>query len=75
MLYPDGQKYEGNWKYNEKDGKGITTLVSGIKIRSRYKADNPNGPSTVTYPDGKEKPVDFVQNEDNEPFECRWVKT
>jgi len=29
MIWPDGRKYEGQWKNNKKDGQGTETNADG----------------------------------------------
>ena len=52
MIYPSKEKYEGFWENDQRNGKGITTLVNGDKMEANYLNDVISGKVTLTYTDG-----------------------
>ena len=58
MTYPDGSKYQGEWKDGKPHGKGTYTFKSGDSLRngSTYQGDWENGfrngYGTYTWSDG-----------------------
>ena len=37
MYYKDSDRYEGDWKNDEREGKGIYTDISGDRYEGNYK--------------------------------------
>jgi len=51
--YDNGIIYIGEWLYNQKSGRGISTWPDGDKYVGQYKDDTRNGQGTYTFNDGK----------------------
>ena len=39
MYWNDGDKYEGEWKNNKREGKGIMFYTNGNKVEGIWKND------------------------------------
>ena len=57
-TWPDGSKYEGEWKNGEKNGHGIYTWVDGKKYVGHFKNGKRNGHGVYSEPDGNQYEVD-----------------
>ena len=42
-TYANGDKYDGEWKDNKKDGKGILSCANGDKYDGNWANDKRNG--------------------------------
>jgi len=69
MNYPDGRRYEGEYKDNKRDGYGIMTYQDGglYKEGSRYegewKNDKRDGQGVMTYlDDGRRLEGEFKED-------------
>ena len=40
-TWPNGKKYEGEWKDGKKDGKGIILYEDGSKMEGVFRDDSP----------------------------------
>jgi len=70
-TYPDGKKYEGEWKGGMRHGQGILTRPDGMKYEGEWKDNKPNGWGTLTYPDGKKRIGEWKDGKfigDNQPI-------
>ena len=52
-TYPDGTKYEGEWKNGKRHGHGMWTKPNGLTYVGEWKDDKPNGQGTLTLPNGR----------------------
>ena len=59
MIFPDGTKYVGDFKYNRGHGKGTVTYPDGKKYVGEWKDGKPNGQVTYISPDGTKYVGDF----------------
>jgi hypothetical protein len=51
-TYPDGTRYEGEWKGKKRHGHGVWTRPDGTKYVGDWENDKPSGDGTLTKPDG-----------------------
>ena len=63
--FPDGEKYVGEWKDNEKNGIGTYTFPDGEKFVGEYKNDERNGLGTNTFADGDKFVGEYKNDERN----------
>ena len=52
-TWPDGSKYQGDYKDNKKHGNGIYTYTDGSKYECVYKEDKKHGKGIYTDSNGK----------------------
>ena len=66
MIYANGSKYNGEWKDNKRNGKGIYTRADGIGYQVVYKDDKltKKGP-TYYFPNGDKYTGDIYVEKDN----------
>ena len=43
MIYPDGRKYEGEWKDDKQHGYGVFSWADGRKYEGQYVNDKKEG--------------------------------
>ena len=53
FKYPEGGKYEGQWKNGKKYGWGIETLPCGEKYIGTWRHGKRNGKGVETFSDGQ----------------------
>jgi hypothetical protein len=53
LIWPDGDKYVGEFKNDKPDGKGTYTYGSGHKYIGKFKGGHKHGQGTMKYPDGR----------------------
>ena len=53
MYYNNGEKYDGKWKNDKKEGKGIFYYFNGDKYDGEWKDDKKEGKGTFYYKNGK----------------------
>ena len=58
-IYPNGEKYEGDWKNGKYHGHGTYSWSNGNKYVGEWKGGNLNGQGTYTYPDGRKYEGEF----------------
>ena len=51
-IWPEGDKYVGQWKDDKKHGQGTYTTPDGTKYVGQYKDDEKHGQGTFTHADG-----------------------
>ena len=51
MTLSYGNKYNGNWKNDKKNGKGTYRWAMGNKYDGEWKEDNEHGNGTLMYSD------------------------
>jgi len=51
-TWPDGDKYEGEWKGGKPNGRGVDTGPDGQKYDGEWKDGKQNGRGIYTWPDG-----------------------
>ena len=51
-TWPDGERYEGEWKDGERNGQGTQLLPDGRRYEGEWKDDARNGQGIFTWPDG-----------------------
>ena len=49
MYYKTGYVYEGDWKYNKKDGEGIYYLNNDNRYIGHFKNDKKEGKGIIYY--------------------------
>ena len=49
MTYPDGSKYEGQWKDDKRNGQGTMSFPDGGRLAGQWKDGNFSGQGTMTY--------------------------
>jgi len=54
-LFPNGDKYAGEFKDGKKSGQGVYLYLDGRKYMGQFQNDKFNGQGSITFPDGKEK--------------------
>ena len=57
--YKNGDTYEGEFVYGEKEGKGTYTWPDGAKYEGDWKDDKREGKGTYTWPDGAKYEGDY----------------
>ncbi len=60
---PDGTRYEGQWKYRERNGRGTLTYPDGRVYTGQFKGDQRHGKGSLVYPDGRRYVGDFVKGQ------------
>ena len=60
MLYENGDYYEGDFFFNQKNGQGIFTTASGDIYNCEWKEDKCHGKVKVNYANGNVYEGDFV---------------
>jgi hypothetical protein len=63
FTQPDGTRYEGQWKFRERNGQGTLTFPDGRKYVGDFKSDQRHGKGTMIYPDGRKYVGDFNHGE------------
>ncbi len=52
MTYPDGYRYEGDWKAGSREGVGKATYPDGTVYTGNFKAGLRDGQGEIRMPDG-----------------------
>ena len=52
MTYPNGNKYEGEWKDGMMHGKGVLTDLDGNKYEGEWEKGEMHGTGKMTYKNG-----------------------
>ncbi len=65
ITFPNGQKYDGEFKNNKRNGQGTFTFPSGEKYVGEYKDDQPHGQGTSTFPNGEKYVGEFKDGKRN----------
>ena len=55
MIWPDGDKYVGEFRDDKPHGQGTYTYVSGHKYVGKFKDGQKHGKGVMTFPDGTVK--------------------
>ena len=63
MIYRNGDTYDGEWKDNLEDGKGVYTFKNGTVYDGDFVEGKKEGKGTYTWADGFEYEGDMVQGE------------
>ena len=53
LTYPDGRKYEGQFRNGLKDGSGVLTFPGGETYTGDFTKGRMHGNGTLSYPDGQ----------------------
>lgn len=53
MCYPNGDKYDGEWKEDMKEGKGRVKYANGDSFDGEFKEDSKSGEGVYTYASGE----------------------
>ena len=61
-IYPNGEKYEGDWKNGKYHGQGTFTRPNGTGYVGEYKDGLPNGQGSLTYLDGRKYVGEWKNN-------------
>ena len=54
MEWPNGDRYEGNFLFGKREGRGKRINVDGSQYVGEYKEDQPCGYGVYTWKDGEE---------------------
>ena len=65
MTYPDGDKYDGEWKDDKKHGQGTYTFADGAKYVGEWKDDKYHGKGTFSFADGRKDVGEWENDELN----------
>ena len=57
--YPNGDRYKGEYKYDNKHGQGVYTFADGERYEGEWKYDNKHGQGVYTYSDGERYEGEF----------------
>ena len=49
---PDGERYEGEWRDDKENGRGVTTWPDGHRYEGEYRDGKANGTGTATLANG-----------------------
>jgi hypothetical protein len=52
LVWPNGQKYEGEWRDDKRNGHGTLIMQDGATFEGEWRDDRPNGTGKETEPDG-----------------------
>ena len=52
FVWPDGKKYDGDWKEGERVGQGTSTWPDGAQYTGAYKNTKKHGEGTFIWPNG-----------------------
>jgi hypothetical protein len=58
-VYPGGGRYEGQWQFGEKAGRGIREWRDGSRYDGQWQHNMPHGKGVMTYPGGGSYRGDF----------------
>ncbi|MBW1900788.1 MAG: SPOR domain-containing protein [Deltaproteobacteria bacterium] len=81
MTYPDGSKYEGQWKDNKRNGQGTLSFPDGGRLAGQWKDGHFNGQGTMTYSygvyeghwkDGMKNGQGIMTYSDGSKYEGQW---
>ena len=64
-TFPDGEKYVGGWKDNQRNGQGTFTWPDGQKYIGEFKDDEMNGQGIFTWPNGQKYIGEFKDGKGN----------
>ncbi len=73
-IYPDGSKYEGEWKNDKRHGRGVLTRPDGMRYEGEWADGKPNGKGILTSPNGEIKGGMWVKGkfiEEQKPGETK----
>lgn len=59
-IFPNGNKYEGEWVDDVKEGYGVLVYVNGERYEGYWKHDKAHGKGTLTYAQGDKYIGDWV---------------
>ena len=62
-IFPETEKYVGEWKDNKRHGQGTYTYADGDKYAGEYKDDKRHGQGTYTYVNGTKDSGYWMNNE------------
>ena len=62
-TWPDGRKYNGQWKDGKKHGQGTLICYDGAMYEGNWKEGKPNGQGTETLPNGKKYVGKWINGE------------
>merc|ERR1712023_305464 len=52
MTWPDGHKFDGNWRNDKPHGLGTMTYPNGDTLKAEFHEDGTHGPALITYANG-----------------------
>ena len=62
-IYPNGEKYVGDWKNGKYHGQGTFTYRDGSKYVGGWKNEKQDGQGTYTFPSGEKYVAEFKDGE------------
>ena len=65
LTYSDGSKYVGEFRDNEKNGRGAYTWPSGATYVGEFRDDEKSGQGSYTWPSGKKYVGEFREDQKN----------
>jgi hypothetical protein len=65
LVWPNGQKYEGEWRDDKRNGHGTLIMQDGATFEGEWRDDRPNGQATLTYANGSKYVGEFQNGKRN----------
>jgi hypothetical protein len=72
LIFPNGDKYVGEWKDGKPNGQGTTTFLDGRKYVGEYKDGKRNGQGTFTLSNGNKYVGEWKDGERNGQGTFTW---
>jgi len=63
LTFHDGTRYEGQWKFREREGRGVLTFSDGRTYIGDFRSGQRHGQGTMVFPDGRKYVGDFNRGE------------
>jgi hypothetical protein len=73
IIFPNGEKYAGEFKDNHFNGKGTFSLPDGMKYVGEWKDANWHGQGTITMPDGGRHTGEFKNGKADGKGTRTWI--
>lgn len=72
MIWPNGDRYEGEWKNDMQNGNGSFVYADGEKYEGQWKDGKKNGTGTYTWLDGRKYVGEWKDDQRNGKGEYTW---